>query len=75
MSQCDELRPNDFQRMCKQAERDQESKKLVELMERVQRQLEERRGDRVNAVHSPKPPVAAITRTQPMTSRTSFFER
>lgn len=34
--------PLDFERMCKQAERDHESKKLVVLMERVKRQIEER---------------------------------
>jgi hypothetical protein len=34
--------PHDFQKMCKQAERDHESRKLVVLMERVKRQIEER---------------------------------
>lgn len=34
--------PHDFQQMCKQAERDHESKKLVVLMERVKRQIAER---------------------------------
>ncbi len=34
--------PQDFQKMCKQAERDHESKKLVELMARVKRQIAER---------------------------------
>jgi hypothetical protein len=34
--------PQDFQKMCKQAERDHESKKLVFLMERVKRQIAER---------------------------------
>ena len=34
--------PQDFQKMCKQAERDHESKKLVVLMERVKRQIAER---------------------------------
>jgi hypothetical protein len=36
--------PQDFQKMCKQAERDHESKKLVVLMERVKRQIAERKG-------------------------------
>lgn len=31
--------PQDVQQMCKQAERDQESKKLALLMERVKRQI------------------------------------
>ena len=34
--------PQDFQKMCKQAERDHESKKLAILMERVRRQIAER---------------------------------
>ena len=34
--------PQDLQKMCKQAERDQESKKLVLLIERVKRQIAER---------------------------------
>lgn len=34
--------PQDFQKMCKQAERDQESKKLAILLERVKRQIAER---------------------------------
>jgi hypothetical protein len=36
--------PQDFQKMCKQAERDHESKKLILLMERVKRQIAERDG-------------------------------
>ena len=31
--------PQDFQKMCKQAERDHETRKLVVLMERVKRQI------------------------------------
>jgi hypothetical protein len=34
--------PQDLQKMCKQAERDQESKKLAALMDRVKRQIAER---------------------------------
>ena len=34
--------PQDFQKMCKQAERDHETKKLVYLLERLKRQLAER---------------------------------
>ena len=34
--------PQDVQKMCKQAERDHESKKLVSLMERLKRQIAER---------------------------------
>ena len=43
--------PQDFQKMCKQAERDHETKKLVFLMERLKRQIEERSngGSRVDS--------------------------
>jgi hypothetical protein len=41
--------PQDFQKMCKQAERDHESKKLVFLMERVKRQIAERSDSGLNA--------------------------
>lgn len=34
--------PQDFQKMCKQAERDQENKKLVFLLDRLKRQMAER---------------------------------
>jgi hypothetical protein len=34
--------PQDVQKMCKQAERDHETKKLVFLMERLKRQIAER---------------------------------
>jgi hypothetical protein len=34
--------PQDFQKMCRQAERDHESKRLIVLMERVKRQIAER---------------------------------
>ena len=67
--------PQDFQKMCKQAERDHESKKLVELMERVKRQLQEHGTMPVTA---PKPPVTVLISGQmrvPAPSRTSIFER
>jgi len=52
--------PQDFQKMCKQAERDHESKKLVVLMERVKRQIAERdNGALPDGV--PKNPPAAIS--------------
>jgi hypothetical protein len=41
--------PQDFQKMCKQAERDQETKKLVFLIERVKRQIAERTHSGLNA--------------------------
>lgn len=40
--------PQDFQKMCKQAERDHETKKLALLMDRVKRQIAERGGSGEN---------------------------
>jgi len=66
--------PQDFQKMCKQAERDHESKKLVVLMERVKRQIAEREN----------PGLTGETRTKTMStesgllrlpSRSAPFER
>ena len=65
--------PQDVQKMCKQAERDHETKKLVLLMERVKRQIAER--DNCDA---PKPPVAALngdTSVMRLPSRSLPLER
>ena len=69
--------PQDFQKMCKQAERDQESKKLVVLIERVKRQLAELENPALKVV-SPKPPVAATATDSGLLrlpSRSALFER
>jgi hypothetical protein len=50
------LPPQDFKRMCKQAERDHEARKLVVLMERVKRQIAER----TTADDQSKPPLPSI---------------
>lgn len=71
------LPPQDFQKMCKQAERDQEAKKLVSLMQRVKRQIAERENPG-EPVESPKRPVAAMSADRGMSrapSRSGFFER
>jgi len=47
--------PQDVQKMCKQAERDHENKKLVVLMERVKRQI----ADRENGVLNPSMSVVS----------------
>jgi len=52
--------PQDFQKMCKQAERDHENKKLVVLMERVKRQIAERENGGKNSAHSERTPVAVM---------------
>lgn len=74
MTYREETQPKDFHKMCKQAERDHESKKLVILIERVKRQMEER--DRPPQVDAPKPPMAALVgRLARVPSRLAFFER
>ncbi len=69
--------PQDFQKMCKQAERDHESKKLVVLMDRVKRQIAEREHPTLKAETnhtSVKMDVEeCVTVKQP--SRTVPFER
>jgi hypothetical protein len=77
MTQREAHPPQDFQKMCKQAERDYESKKLVTLIERVKRQLEERSGT-ISTVDLPKPPMPAVTSEVlrlRAPSRSSIFER
>lgn len=59
----------DFRKMCRQAERDYESKKLAVLIERVKRQLEEREGG-TDSDRSRKPSVSVL-----VPSRTALFER
>jgi len=50
--------PQDFQKMCRHAERDHESRKLVVLLERVKRQIADLQPSAAN-MQLPKPPVAA----------------
>jgi hypothetical protein len=59
--------------MCKQAERDHESKKLVVLMERVKRQIAERENPDLKS----KRPVTAATESGilRLPSRSAPFER
>lgn len=71
--------PQDFQKMCKQAERDHESKKLVVLMERVKRQIAERKDPRT-ALILQHPSANARTRDTDLSlmrlpSRSVPFER
>lgn len=49
--------PQDVQKMCKQAERDQETRKLVLLMERVKRQIAEQQ----NSGHSRQIPAPSVS--------------
>jgi hypothetical protein len=69
------LPPQDFQKMCKQAEREQEARRLVVLMDRVRKQIAERtNGD----AHNPKRPVSVISADagwSRLPSRLTPFER
>jgi hypothetical protein len=78
MSNTDTQQAHDVQRMCKQAERDHESRKLVALLERIQRQLAERGKRSDPQVEAPKAPLAAISAGLGMPRlpvRSSYFER
>jgi hypothetical protein len=69
------LPPQDFQKMCKQAERDLEARKLVVLMERVKRQIAERDHPEME---SPKRPVSVASKDSGLLrlpSRQALFER
>ena len=65
--------PQDFQKMCKQAERDQESKKLVALMDRVKRQIAQRENPELKAPESKLPAKPGIVLRLP--SRSAPFDR
>ena len=65
--------PQDFQKMCKQAERDHESKKLVVLMERVKRQIAERENPGLKAEISKV--VSTDSGFLRLPSRSAPFER
>ncbi len=64
--------PQDFQKMCKQAERDHESKKLAVLMERVRRQIAERENPGLKKTKPKQAIDAALLR---LPSRSVPFER
>ncbi len=64
--------PQDFQKMCKQAERDQETRKLAILMERVKRQIAERE----DAGNSKRPAIPIReSASAKLPSRSALFER
>jgi hypothetical protein len=69
--------PQDFQRMCEQAERDHESKRLVVLMERVKRQIAEREQAGAGIESSKRPVTATIgdSGVLHMGRRSAPFER
>ena len=67
------LPPQDFQKMCKQAERDQETRKLAVLMERVKRQIAER--DNAATTKRPVIPIQRDMASPKLPSRSAVFER
>lgn len=71
------LPPQDFQRMCKQAERDQESRKLLVLIERVKRQIAEQENRKQGAppVQVETAEIRAESRWPRIPSRSVPFER
>jgi hypothetical protein len=69
--------PQDFQKMCRQAERDHESKKLVTLLERVKKQIAQRENPPANG-ELPKAPVTVMSGASSvprLPSRSVPFER
>jgi len=69
--------PQDFQKMCKQAERDHEAKKLTLLMERVKRQIAERDhpGLKIEPAKRAATPINADSGLSRLPSRSVPFER
>lgn len=67
--------PQDFEKKCKQAEREHEARKLEVLLERVKKQIEYR-NDPARKLDSPKPPLMAVSnRSSKLRARTILFER
>jgi hypothetical protein len=67
--------PQDFEKKCKQAEREHEAKKLEILLERVKKQIE-RRSDAGRKADSPKPPLVAVSNNPSrFPARSVVFER
>ena len=67
--------PQDVQKMCKQAERDHEAKKLMLLMERVKRQIAERGGEDPAEGKSPSAATNAGSGVLRLPSRSVPLER
>jgi hypothetical protein len=71
------LAPQDFQKMCQQAERDHESKKLVTLLDRVKKQIAQREDPALKAA-VPKAPLSVVNGVSSVPrvpSRSAPFER
>jgi len=64
--------PQDFQKMCEQADRDHESRKLKKLMERVKQQIAQRENPGLR-LEPPRQPGPAVMEKMP--SRPAPFDR
>jgi hypothetical protein len=67
--------PQDFQKMCKQAERDHESKKLTVLMDRVKKQIARRENPELEMETPKSEPEPVGSSASRLPSRTVPFER
>jgi hypothetical protein len=67
--------PQDFQKMCKQAERDHESKKLVVLINRVKQQIAERENPDLKTMTAKTDADGGDWVSARLPSRTVPFER
>jgi hypothetical protein len=67
--------PQDFQKMCKQAERDHESRKLTELMQRVKRQIAERENPALKIASIRSASASLSVEGMRLPSRSVPFER
>lgn len=69
------LPSQDFEKMCKQAERDHEARKLVVLMERVKKQIAERANSGQFQGSSKPPATTSASSVLRLPSRLAPFER
>jgi hypothetical protein len=68
--------PQDFEKKCKQAEREHEARKLELLLDRVKKQIEHRKDPTQKKVDAPKPTLMAVRNgTTRLPSRSLIFER
>lgn len=67
--------PQDFDKMCEQADRDHESRKLLKLMERVKRQIADREKTGLKPQPGPQPIGLNDLMSQKLPNRPTSFER
>jgi hypothetical protein len=68
--------PQDFEKKCKQAEREHEARKLDLLLERVKKQIEHRNDPTQKKVDVPKSSLLAVSNgTSRFPARSVIFER